>query len=207
MLVLVLAVAQLVLPGIAAERIRSQLSRSGEVRSVSVSAFPAIELLWHRADRVSIRLGSFTAATGRLGSSLGQAVDAGSLTATAAAVHIGLLTVRDTTLTAHGRRLTGTGTVAESDLRAAVPFLSSVTPVASTQGALTLRGVADVLGLRAAVDATVGVRGGAIVVSPDVPPGGAAALTAFSSPAIAVTGVSAAPARGGFTVRVTGRVR
>lgn len=47
--VVVLGVAQLVLPGIAAQRIRSQLDRYGHVRSVSVSAFPAIELLWHRA--------------------------------------------------------------------------------------------------------------------------------------------------------------
>ena len=40
-----LLVAQLVLPGIAAQRLRDRLSRSGQVLKVEVDAFPAVELL------------------------------------------------------------------------------------------------------------------------------------------------------------------
>ena len=47
-IVVVLIVAQLVLPGIAAQRIRDRLSRSGTVLGVQVDAFPAIKLLWRR---------------------------------------------------------------------------------------------------------------------------------------------------------------
>src|SRR5207248_45620 len=50
-IVLLLVVAQLVLPGIAEQRLRDRLSRNGTVIQVHVSAFPAIELLWHHADR------------------------------------------------------------------------------------------------------------------------------------------------------------
>ena len=44
--VVVLGLAQLLLPGLAAQRVRSEIGRYGVVHSVSVSAFPAIELLW-----------------------------------------------------------------------------------------------------------------------------------------------------------------
>ena len=54
--------------------------------------------------------------------------------------------------------------VAESDLRAAVPFLTSVTPLASAGGGLTLRGTATFLGLSATVDATVSESDGKLVV-------------------------------------------
>ena len=44
--VLVLALAQLILPRVAASRISSRIGRYGKVQSVSVSAWPAVELLW-----------------------------------------------------------------------------------------------------------------------------------------------------------------
>ena len=58
---LVLLIAQLVLPGIAANRLRDQLSKSGTVLSVKVSAFPAIELLWGQAGSVVVRMGRYAA--------------------------------------------------------------------------------------------------------------------------------------------------
>ena len=101
----------------------------------------------------------------------------------------------------------GSATVNESDLRAAAPFLQSVTPVASADGRLTLRGTATLLGLSATVDATVSAQNGKLVVVPDVPFGGLATITVFSDPRIQVQGVSASPAPGGFAVRGTAVVR
>ena len=205
--VVVLAVAQLVLPGIAAQRVRDQLRGDGAVRSVSVQAFPAIELLWHHADRVTVHLADYRAGSGRLGGSLGQTADVGTLTASADTAHVGLLTVHDATLTKRGDRLLGTGTVTEADLRAAVPILRSITPVASAGGRLTLRGTASLLGLDATVDANVAARDGALVVSPAVPLGALATITVFSDPRVHVEGVSAAARPGGFTVRATAELR
>ena len=135
-----LVVAQLVLPGIAAQRVRDQLARSGQVLSVQVHAFPAIELLWHHADRVVIRLGRYRTPAGKLGSSLGQSGDVGSLDATATEVDTGLLALHDAHLAKRGNHLTASATVTDADLHAALPILQSVTPVASTVGQLVAAG-------------------------------------------------------------------
>jgi hypothetical protein len=202
----VLVVGQLVLPGIAANRIRDQLRKSGDVISVEVHAFPAIKLLWHRADRVVVRLGHYRSPVGPLGDQLGESSDVGSLDASATEVDAGLLTLRDAKLTKRGNRLTGTATVTESDLRRAIPVLQSVVPVASSQGQLTLRGTASLFGVTASVDATVRADNGALIVSPDVPFGGFATITVFANPHLQVEGVGAGTASGGFSVTARGRL-
>jgi hypothetical protein len=200
LVLVLLVVAQLVLPGIAAQQLRDRLARSGDVLSVQVHAFPAIELLWHQADRVVVRLGRYRSGTGPLGSTLSQTADAGSLDASATVLTAGLLTLHDATLRKRGDQLTGTARVTESDLRAAVPFLDSVQPVASGNGQLTLQGTATLLGVTATVNATVGARNGQVVVQPDVPLGALATVTVFSNPNVQVQGVSASAAPGGFAV-------
>jgi hypothetical protein len=202
--IIVFGVAQLVLPGIAAHRIRSQLGQYGQVQSVSVSAFPAVELLWHHADSVSVHLSSFHADSSELTGRLDQLSDVGTLHAQVARVTVGLLTVRDARLVKHGPSLVATARVTDADLRGVLPILRTVTPVASASGQLILRGTADVLGAPISVDFSVRVSAGAIVVAPDIPFGGAVTVTAFSDPAVGVTSVSAAAASGGFTVRATG---
>ena len=207
LVVVLLGVAQLVLPGIAAHRIRSQLDQYGHVRSVSVSAFPAIELLWHHADGVTVDLGSFRSSGTGLTDRLRRLHDAATVHASAARATIGQLTVRDARLVKHGSSLVAAARVTDADLRRALPIVRSVTPVATSGGHLTLRGTADVLGQPVAVDFSVRASGGALVISPDVPFGSVATLTAFADPGVRVTGVSAAPVAGGFTVRATGTLR
>jgi LmeA-like phospholipid-binding len=201
-----LVVAQLVLPGIAAQRVRDQLARSGQVLSVQVHAFPAIELLWHQADRVVIRLGRYRTPVGKLGDSLHQSGDVGSLDASAREVDAGLLALHNARLVKRGNRLNASATVTETDLRAALPILDSVTPVASTDGQLTLQGTASLFGVTATVQASVRPDGGALVVSPNVPLGGFATLTVFSNPHVAVQSVGATPVPGGFSVHGTALV-
>ncbi len=67
------------LPGIAEQQLRDRLARSGTVLHVEVHAFPAIELLWHQADRVVIRMGQYRSSSPNLGSTLGQTADVGKL--------------------------------------------------------------------------------------------------------------------------------
>jgi LmeA-like phospholipid-binding len=204
---LVLVVAQLALPGIAAQRLRDRLARSGQVLGVEVDAFPAIELLWHQADRVVIRMARYRSNPGHLATLLAEAGDVGSIDASAGELDAGLLTLRDATLRKRGAELTGAARVTEADLRAAVPFLDGVQPIASGGGQLTLRGMATLLGVTATVDATVGAQAGALVVQPDVPFGGLATVTVFSNPHVAVQGVAAAPAPAGFWVSASARLR
>ena len=207
LVVLLLGVAQLVLPGIAAQRLRDRLARSGTVLEVTVDAFPAIKLLWHQADHVVVRMADYRSSTADLGSSLAQTGDAGTLDASAATVHAGLLTLRNATLRKRGDTLTGTAQVSEADLRAAVPFLDNVQPVAAGNGTLTLRGTATLFGVTASADATVGAQSGKLLVQPDLPFGGLATVTLFDNPHVAVESVSATPLPGGFGVAATAHLQ
>jgi hypothetical protein len=197
---LLLVVAQLVLPGIAAQSIRDRLSHNGRVQSVSVSAFPAIELLWHQADKVVVHVERYKSSMGDLADQLAQAADAGSLDASATRLDAGLLTLRDAKLTKRGQQLVGTASITEADLSAALPFVQNVQPVASSNGQLTVRGTATVLGFSVTLDATVRAENGRLIVHPDVPLGGLATITVFSDPRIGVKGVSATSTATGFTV-------
>lgn len=196
--VVVLIVAQLVLPGIAADRVRDQLKRSGTVLSVKISAFPAIKLLWGDADSVMVRLARYRAPASSIAGSLGRAGAVGTLDVSAQEVDSGVITLRDAVLRKRGSVLTGSATIMESDLSAAVPFLSNVEPVESSGGELVLRGTASLFGLSATVDAVVAAQDGALVVAPDVPFGGIATITLFNDPRLRVQSVSAATVPGGF---------
>jgi hypothetical protein len=200
---LLLVVAQLVLPGIAAQRLRDRLSRSGRVLEVKVEAFPAIELLWHQADRVVVRMARYHSTPGHLGTALAQTSDTGSLYASVRQLQTGLLTLSNATLTKRGNELAGSASVSEADLRSAIPFIQGVTPVASGDGKLVLRGTA--FGVTA--DATLMAVNGKLVVQPNVPILNFFTLTVFSDPHLAVQGVAARPTRGGFVLSGRGRLK
>ncbi len=204
--VVVLVVAQLVLPGLAAQRLRDRLSSSGTVTSVKVSAFPAIELLWHHADHVVIRMADYRAPVTSLGNTLAGAGDAGSVDASATRLEVGLLTLRDASLTKRGNQLTGSALVTRADLRSAVPFIDDVRPIASGGGQLTLQGTATLFGVSATVDGTVAAAGGNVTVQPDVPLGGLATVTVFSNPHVSVTSIAATTTPDGFALRAQGQL-
>ena len=205
--VILLVVAQLVLPGIAEKQLRDRLGRSGTVESVQISAFPAIELLWNHADRVVVRMRNYHSGTAHLGSLLSEAGGVDAVDATAGTLTAGLLTVRDAVLQKRGDGVTATAEVTESDLRAAIPVLQSVVPVASGGGELTLRGTATLFGVTATVAATARAQNGQILVTPDVPFGGFATITVFANPAVEVQGIAAIPTVDGFRATATGRIR
>ncbi len=198
---LVLVLGQLLLPGIAADQLRDRLSQNGKVESVSVSAFPAIELLWHDADKVVVRMASYRSSSGKLSSLLDEATGVGTLDATAAVLTAGLLTVHNATLSKRGNRLTASASVAEADLRSAVPFLQSVTPVAAGNGRLTLQGTGSIGGFSGSIDATVEAQNGRLVLVPQIPlVGGLLTFTLFNDSHVSVQSVGATPTAIGFNV-------
>jgi len=70
---LVLVLAQLLLPILAARRVRGELARYGVVHSASISAFPAIELLWGEAQSASVSAGPLSVDPAQLSELLWQA--------------------------------------------------------------------------------------------------------------------------------------
>jgi hypothetical protein len=203
-IVLLLVVAQLVLPGIAAQRLRDQLARSGEGVKIDVSAFPAIELLWHQADSVTVHVTRYRSSTADLAAKLTQTADAGSVDATATELDTGPLTLRDATLRKRGDQLTGSARVTQADLRTALPFIQNVHLVASGAGQLTLRGTGSLLVLTATVDATVRAQGGRLIVVPDVP--FLPTVTVFDDRHVEIQRVSGAGVPDGFTVSAQARL-
>ncbi len=198
-----LVVAQLVLPGIAAQNLRDRLAKSGRVIDVQVSAFPAIELLWHQADKVVVRMATYHSSVSHVSGLLDEAKDAGTIDASAAEFNTGLVTLHNATLRKRGNQLTGTAFVTASDLRSAVPFVQGLQPVASGDGKLTFQG--SVLGVTA--DATLQAQNGALVVQPDVPILNFVTLTVFNDPHVSVQGVGANSAPGGFALSAQAQLR
>ena len=107
-IVVLLVLVQIFLPGIAANRVRSRVQRYGSVESVSVKAWPAVKLLWGKADSVDVRAGSLRLSQGQIGKLLGEAREAGSVQASARSVAAGPLQLQDATLQKHGSTLLGT---------------------------------------------------------------------------------------------------
>jgi hypothetical protein len=204
LIVVLLVVAQLVLPGIAAQNLRDRLEKSGPVLEVQVHAFPAIELLWHQADRVVVRVGRYHSNPGHLTSLLDETADAGSLDASATELDTGLITLHDATLRKRGNQLTGSASVTPSDLQTALGgTIQGLRPVASGNGELTFRGT--VLGITA--DATLRAQNGVLVISPDVPLLNLITLTVFKDPHVYVEGVGASGTSKGFALEGRAQLR
>jgi hypothetical protein len=198
LVVLVFVVGQFVLPGIAASMLRDRLAKSGHVLSVDVSAFPAIELLWHDADKVTVRMANYRSSTGHLTSLLDQAHGVGTVHASVGTLNTGLLTVTNATLTKQGNHLSAGGDISEDNLRAAVPLLSSVSFVSSRGGALTLSGTTALLGIP--VSAVVSPQDGHIVVTAE----GVFDISIFSDPNVRVLGVGGSATSDGLALSATG---
>jgi len=204
-LILLLVGAQLLLPRIAEHRLRDRLERSGTVEQVDISAFPAVKLLWHKADDVTVRMGRLRTGSGNFADLLARTGDADDVDASAAEQHLLSLRLLDSHLRKRGDDLTLAATVTDADLRAALPPGFAVRPVASGNGALVFEGTAELLGQRFTGQATVSARDGRLRLEPNIPFGGVLSLTVFADPRVEVLGVGARRRPNGFTL--TARVR
>jgi hypothetical protein len=200
--------SQLLLPGIAERRLRDSLESSGQVEDVEISAFPAVKLLWHRADDVTVRMGALEPAPpGDFADLLARTVDTTDLDASAREQQILTLRLHDSALRKRGDELTLSSSVDDADLRAALPPGFDVRPVASGDGALVFEGSAELLGQRFEGRAVVTAREGRLLLIPDLPFGGFLSVTLFADPRIEVLSVGARRRPGGFTLEAQARVR
>ena len=193
--ILLLALAQLVLPRIAESRIRSRLDPYGEVHSVHVSAWPAIELLWGDADSAQVRAGELALSTARAATLLHEAKGISRISFTAAGIRLGKLRLTGATLDKHGNALTAAGIVSGGDLRAALPPGVTLRLLASRAGKVTVRVSGALFGLGASLDAVGEASSGRIVVHPQGPLLGVLSLTLYSDPRVYVVGLSAVPVK------------
>jgi hypothetical protein len=186
-----LALAQIVLPRIAAGQISSRVGRYGTVESVKVSAWPAIELLWGRADSVSLTARNLTLTPAQSVDLLAQARDTARLDFTATDVREGPLRLSEAHLRKRGAELTGEGLITAADVTAALPPGVRVELLGSREGRVEVRVGGGLFGLGASVTAVAGAGAGQLVVRPLIRPLQGLSLTLFSDPRVQVDGVSA----------------
>jgi hypothetical protein len=189
--VLALVIAQLLLPGIAADDLRSRVARYGRVLSVSVSAFPAIELLWGHADSVHVTTAMLRLSPRQAASLLWEARDAHSLDVSAAHVVIGGLTVGPVTLAKRGNELRGEGITNDHFVRGALPPHVGVRLLSSSSAGVLVRVSGGLFGATGPLDALASASGGKLIVRPQGSPLAGAQLTLFSDPHVQITGIGA----------------
>jgi hypothetical protein len=199
-------VLQFALPPIATLIMRGRLG-DARIEQASLSAFPAIKLLWGDADKVTLRLSSDYLHTGNVDGALGEVAGVTTVDARVGRMTVGPLIMHDVSFQKRGARATMSLRVDERDLRAALPIIKSVTPVSSGDGQLTLRGKVNILGLEPSVDTVLAARNGRVVIAPTGLIGAIATITVFSDPHMYVNSVSGHAVPGGLDVIVRARVR
>jgi hypothetical protein len=194
--VLLLVIAQLLLPTLAAKRVRERLARYGTVKSASVSAFPAVELLWGKADSASVQAGALSMTPPQIGSLLWEGRQVSSTTFTADSTTLRTptlpngLTVSDVRMEKRGSSVQASATVTQRQLDEAFPSGFHIEPVASGGGQVEARASGGLFGVQATIDALVRPLEGRLIAEPrGFPFAGLATVTLFSDPHLKIESV------------------
>jgi hypothetical protein len=170
---LLVVLAQIFLPTLAAKRVRDRVARYGTVRSVSVSAFPAVKLLWGKADTVNVSAGALSVQLSQIATLLWEARAAGSMTVTADAATLsavpdlpGGLTVNDLRMQKHGSAISASAILTQQQLNEALPGGFHVEPTASGGGQVEARASGGLFGVQASITALVKPLEGRLVAEP-----------------------------------------
>jgi hypothetical protein len=203
-IVLVLGVSQLVLPRIAARVLRDRVAKYGEVRSASVSALPAIQLLWGSADSARVDAGRIAISPHQLVQLLTESRAVGDLDVRASTVDLldpgfgaGVVSLSDAVLEKHREMLEISALLRKAALQAALPEGVQVGVLAGQGGSVQVHASGQLFGFRAALYADVEAVEGKLLLAPKNPLlAGLARITLFSDPRMAILGVSATPVGG-----------
>jgi hypothetical protein len=207
-LVVALGLVQVFLPKLAASRISSRLGKYGDVQSVHVSAFPAIELLWGDADAVTVHARSLSVSPAQTGKLLHEASGLQKFDLTADATREGPLALQDVHVRKRGQKLHARASASEADVKAALPPGFSVQLLSSARGEVEVRASGGLFGVGASVDAVAQASEGKLVVRPRGFLVQALRLTLFSDPRVRIEGVGASrSASGGYELSVDASLR
>lgn len=219
-LLLVLGVCQLLLPRIAAKVLRDKVARYGEVQSASVSALPAVQLLWGSASAASLTAGQIAISPHQLIGLIVEAKPVTELTVKASSVKLldpgfgaGAVTLLHAVLQKRGETLHASAVLTQAALQAALPDGVEASLSASASGQLSARASGQLFGFKAAFDATVQAQEGKLLLIPAQPLlAGLGRITLFSDPRLQILAVSANPRsgegeQGAWTLHLTARLR
>jgi hypothetical protein len=192
--VLVLVLAQVFLPAIAASRVRSRVGKYGTVKSVTVKAWPAIKLLWGHADSVRVTAGNLTMSPAQTAKLLVQARGVESMNLTAENVEEGPLRLQDASFQKHGKALVAQASTTHADVGEALGTLGKgieVQLLSSHDGQVEVSASGGLFGVKASIDAVASAQEGKLVVRPLGFLLEGLQLTLLDNPHVHVEGVSA----------------
>jgi hypothetical protein len=195
-----LAGGQLVLPRVAADRVRGEL---GDDRAdVEVVAFPAWKLVLGHADRITIDTPTVGAGGAPpLDELLRRSRDVGDTRAVIHTLAVDDLRLRDVRVRMRDGRLSAEAALSIRALSALVPGGGALTALApDAQGRPRFSARIDVLGVSSDVPVVVGAVDGRVQVRPESGLGSLLSITVFQDPALRVRTVSGAVA--GDTLRL-----
>ncbi len=187
--------AQVLLPRLAASRIRDRVGRYGSVESVSVSAWPAVKLVWGSADSVTVRARRLRLSPEQTVKLLEEARGVERMEILSVAAEEDSLRLSDVSFEKHGSALSAQARVASGDVKAALPEGFDVKLVRSEGGQVEVTASGGLFGVGASVDAVAGAREGRLVARPTGLLGGFQ-LTLFADPHVYVEGVGASVVAG-----------
>ncbi|MBA3808447.1 MAG: LmeA family phospholipid-binding protein [Solirubrobacterales bacterium] len=203
-----LVLAQVLLPRIAASEISSRVSRYGEVASVSVSAWPALKLLWGHADSVKVRARSLALDPAQAAKLVWEGRDVGSEDVSAESVKVGSLQLSDATLRKRGSWLSAFASADQAAVKAALPEGFEVRLLSSRDGQVEVQASGGLFGVGTGVDAVALASGGRLVAHPLGFLIEGLQLAIFSDPHVYVEGVSASvPPSGGYRLGMSASLR
>lgn len=212
LLVVALIASQLLLPGIAASQLRSDLEASGSNVNVEVKAFPALKLLFKRADRVTVDVTDYNSGGEGEGTSLpdllARTKAVGELDVHVRVLEDRLLRMQDVQLRKDGDTLVAEVALRTVDVDAALPARLRLTGGSDDEG-LSVAGVTSVFGSEIRAQAKILVDDeGSIVLRPEgIPPASLVTVPIFADERIAVEAIGARPTADGFAVTARGRLR
>ncbi len=189
--ILVLALAQALLPRIAVSRISSRVGRYGTVQSVSVKAWPAVEMLWGSVDSVRVRVKRIALSPAQAAKLLWEARGVASMDVSAESAQVGSLRLTDASLHKRGSSLTAEALTSAADVHAALPAGFGVQLLRSEGGEVEVHATGAFFGVGASVDAVAGASDGNLVAHPRGFLLEGVQLKLFSDPHVYVEGVGA----------------
>lgn len=208
-LFVLLVLGQLILPRIAASRIRSRVGRYGKVDSVSVSAWPAVEMLWGSVGSVHVSAGALKISPAQAAALLWEARGVHSMDMSAQSVRLGSLVATHAVLRKRGAQLSAEASMSEAQVHAALPAGLSVRLLRSEAGRVEVQATGGLFGVDASVNALAEAKDGRLVAHPQGFLIAGLQLTLFAQPHVYVEGVGASVLSGeppGYRLTMSARL-
>ena len=158
---------------------------------MSVSAWPAVKLLWGEVDSVKVRAGSISLSTSQAAKLLWEAHGVNKMDLSAESVKVGSLRVEDAVLRKRGSTMEATARTGQADVRAALPEGLEVKLLDSREGQVEVQAGGGLFGVDTSVDALAGGSEGKLVAHPLGLLLEGFQLTLFADPHVFVEGVGA----------------